>query len=619
MGRKLATAILLLMAALPVWAEGDGAAAKPTPPPRSTEAQRSPGTGDASDAVEQLLADSEAALRSGEEHLAAGHLESAREDFNRAVDLLLTSGYDLRQEPRLRFAFDRLVDRIHELERAALRDTAAAGEPPEVPASLDELVEAAPLTFPLDPQVRAQVEAELAALSPDIPIALNERVLSLVDWMQRPKGRRIVETGLRRAGRYREMINAILDEEGVPRDLIHLAQAESAFQPHARSRARAVGLWQFVSWRAQEYGLKINWWVDERRDPVKSTRAAARHLRDLYEQFGDWYLVLAAYNSGPMRVTRALDRAGSDADYWTLVERRLLPRETRSYVPIILAMTLVGKDPARFGVSVEPEPPLRFESVKVSKPTDLRRIAEVIGVDASVLRELNPHLLRNVTPPDDPDFELYVPVGTAETLVAELPRIPEAERVYWQQHRVRRGETLSGIGNRYSTSAQAIAQANGMSLKSTIHPGQVLVIPSGTSAGEVSRLMRSSRGSRTDDSGPVSVSGTYRVRSGDTLSGIAARHRVSTSALAQANGLSLRSIIRVGQRLEIPGRGESGSRSSQRASGNSNGGQVHRVRSGDTLWGLSQRYRVSVNELRRANPQLSSRELRAGDDLLIPE
>jgi LysM repeat protein len=156
-------------------------------------------------------------------------------------------------------------------------------------------------------------------------------------------------------------------------------------------------------------------------------------------------------------------------------------------------------------------------------------------------------------------------------------------------------------------------------LKSTIHPGQVLVIPSGTSAGEVSRLMRSSRGSRTDDSGPVSVSGTYRVRSGDTLSGIAARHRVSTSALAQANGLSLRSIIRVGQRLEIPGRGESGSRSSQRASGNSNGGQVHRVRSGDTLWGLSQRYRVSVNELRRANPQLSSRELRAGDDLLIPE
>ncbi|MGH9803624.1 MAG: lytic transglycosylase domain-containing protein, partial [Candidatus Acidiferrales bacterium] len=438
MDRRLTTAILAMLIALPLGAAGDGASATKKTSPAGLRAGEAGKTGDA---IDQLLAEAEAALERGEEHLAAGHLESAREEFDRAVDLFLTSGYDLREEPRLRFAFDRLVDRIHQLERAALRDTAASGEPPEVPASLDELVEVAPLTFPLDPQVRAQVEAELAALSPDIPIVLNERVLSLVEWMQRPKGRRIVETGLRRAGRYREMINTIFDEEGVPRDLIHLAQAESAFQPHARSRARAVGLWQFVSYRGQEYGLKINWWVDERRDPVKSTRAAARHLRDLYEQFGDWYLVLAAYNSGPMRVTRALDRAGNDADYWTLVDRRLLPRETRSYVPIILAMTLVGKDPERFGVMVEPEPPLRFETVKVSKPTDLQRIAEVIGADVNVLRELNPHLLRNVTPPDDPDFELYVPIGTAELLAAELPKMPEAERVYWQQHRVRRGET----------------------------------------------------------------------------------------------------------------------------------------------------------------------------------
>jgi len=619
MQRKLTTALLAGLMALPLWAAGDGTLApKKTPPVqlRPSEAARNEPAPPA-DAIDELLAEAEAALVRGEEHLAAGHLESAREEFDRAVDLLLTSGYDLREEPRLRFAFDRLVDRIHQLERAALRDTAAAGEPPEVPAPLDEMVEVAPLTFPLEPQVRAQVEAELAALSPDIPVVLNDRVLSLVEWMQRPKGRRVVETGLRRAGRYREMINTIFDEEGVPRDLIHLAQAESAFQPHARSRARAVGLWQFMSFRAQEYGLKINWWVDERRDPVKSTRAAARHLHDLYEQFGDWYLVLAAYNSGPMRVTRALDRAGNDADYWTLVDRRLLPRETRNYVPIILAMTLVGKDPERYGVTAEPEPPLRFETVKVSKPTDLRRIAEVIGADVSVLRELNPHLLRNVTPPDDPDFELYVPEGTAATLAAELPQMPEAERVYWQQHRVRRGETLSGIGGRYSTSAQAIAQANGISLKSTIHPGQVLVIPSGSSAGEVSRLMQAARGSGSGRYRSSVSSETYRVRSGDTISGIAARHGVSASALAGANGLSLRSIIRVGQRLEISGEG--GGAASRRTSNNSNGGQLHRVRSGDTLWGLSRRYRISVNELRRANPYLSSRQLRAGDEVLIPE
>ena len=624
--QRWTTATLAVLLALPVWAAGDGAsAAKKTPPPhlRAGEAPLSPAAeragGNAADAIEQLLAQADAARLRGEEHLAAGHLESARQEFDLAVDLLLTSSYDLHEDSRLRFGFDRLVDRIHQLERAALRDTAAAGEPPEVPASLDELVEVAPLTFPLDPQVRAQVEAELAALSPDIPVVLNERVLSLVEWMQRPKGRRILETGLRRAGRYRELITSILDEEGVPRDLIHLAQAESAFQPHARSRSRAVGLWQFMSSRGQEYGLKINWWVDERRDPVKSTRAAARHLRDLYEQFGDWYLALAAYNSGPVRVSRALERAGSDADYWTLVDRRLLPRETRSYVPIILAMTLVAKDPLRFGAAVEPEPPLRFETVKVSKPTDLRRISEVIGVDVSVLRELNPHLLRNVTPPDDPDFELYVPPGTAETLAAELPRLPESERVYWQQHRVRRGETLSGIGSRYATSAQAIAQANGIALRGTIHPGQMLVIPSGSSAGEVRRLTGSSRSSGSSRSRSASASGTYRVQSGDTLSGIAARHGVSTSALAQANGLTLRSVIRVGQRLEVPGDGDSGARARERASSGSSGRNVHRVRSGETLWSLSRRYRVNVNELRRANPYLASRRLQAGDELLIPD
>ncbi len=506
----------------------------------------------ASDALPALLAEADEAARRGEEHLRAGHLEAARHEFNRAVDLLLDSGLNLREDPRLESAFDDLVDRIHELERASLQESSTGEEPPAVPAPLDEMGEVAPLTFPLDPQLRTQAEAELATLTHDLPLALNERVLSVLDSFERPRGRRILETGLRRAGRYRELITSILDEEGVPRDLLYLAQAESAFQPHARSRARAVGLWQFVKYRAQQYGLTVNWWVDERRDPVKSTRAAARHLRDLYEQFDDWYLAMAAYNSGPQRVTRALERAGGSADYWTLVERRLLPRETRSYVPIVLAVTLAAKDPERFGTVVVPDPPLRFERVTVARPTDLRRIAEVIGVDVGLLRELNPHLLRNVTPPDSPDFQLYVPPGTAETLAVELPKLPEAERVYWQQHRVRRGETLSHIARRYETSAQAIAQANGFGLRSLIHPGQVLLIPSGGSPREYA----------------------------------AAR----------------------------PAR-----RSARKTEDRADNGQVHRVRSGETLWRLSRRYGVSVNQLRRANPYLSSRTLRAGDDLLIQE
>ena len=629
-----------------------------------------------SDPVEQLLDQAEAAVRRGEAHLAAGHLEHARSEFDWAVELLLTSPFDLQEDPRLRFGLDRLVDHIHRLELQALREATATEEPPEVPAPMEELADVPPLTFPLEPTRRAQLEQELSLLAHDLPISLNERVLNLVDYFhQRPKGRRIITNGLRRSGRYRELITSILEEEGLPHDLIYLAQAESAFQPHARSRARAVGLWQFLSWRAQEYGLEVDWWVDERRDPVKSTRAAARHLRDLYQQFQDWNLALAAYNSGPRRVEWALERAGGAADYWTLLDQRLLPRETRNFVPIILAIALVAKNPERYGLAVEPEPPLQFERVKVGKPTDLRPIAEVIGVDVDVLKELNPHLLRGVTPPDREDFELYVPVGTAEKLAAALPQLPESKRVYWQRHQVRRGDTLSGIAARYGSSTYAIAQANGISLRSTIYPGNVLVVPSGGSS--VRYIAEEAVAERGGDGALV-----YRVRSGDTLSGIAGRHRVSTAALARANGFTLRSVIRPGDRLTIPeggraapspprrddgdlvytvNRGDTlssiadrygssastiaqanglsarsmirpgdrlkipaaGSHSAQRSSGGQapaeRGGQVHRVRWGDTLWDLARYYGVSVSELRRANPFLGSRPLRAGDRLVIPD
>jgi membrane-bound lytic murein transglycosylase D len=433
-------------------------------------------------------------------------------------------------------------------------------------------------------------------------------VLSVVEHFQRPRGRKIIANGLRRAGRYRELILSILKEEGLPQDLMYVAQAESGFQPHARSRARAVGLWQFLTWRAQEYGLQVDWWVDERRDPAKSTRAAARHLRDLYAQFQDWYLALAAYNCGPQTVERALRRAGQEADYWTLAERRLLPRETRSFVPIILAIALVAKNPESYDIQVEPEPPLRFERVKVDKPTDLRAIAEVIGVDVDTLREMNPQVLRGVTPPRRKDFELYVPVGTAETLAAALPQLPESQRVYWQRHQVRRGDTLSQIAARYRSSMEAIAQASGISLRATIYPGQVLVVPAGGSnvrEGGGATPRAQSRGEGTL---------TYTVQRGDTLSAIAARHGTSIAALAEANGISLHSILRPGDRLVIP---ENGRARAPRVSGA--GGQVHRARWGDTLWNLSRRYGVSVGDLERANPFLSSRQLQAGDQLIIPE
>ena len=561
------------------------------------------------DPVEETLDAAEAACGRGEELYRAGDLDGARQEFDRALELLLASPHAVREDPRLLYGFDALVDRIHGLELTALRDAATSEEPGDVPAAIEQV---APLTFPLDPQLRAQVVQELAGLAGgDLPLTVNERVLGVLNFFQNTaRGRRIVETGLRRAGRYRELIARTLDEEGLPRDLIYLAQAESAFQPHARSRARAVGLWQFISYRAREYDLQINWWVDERRDPVKSTRAAARHLRDLYEQFGDWYLAMAAYNSGPGRVERALARAPGK-DYWELLDRRLLPRETRNYVPIILAVALIAKDPARYGIEVEPEPPLRFESVTLGKPTELRQLAQAIGVSLGELEELNPHVLRGVTPRRD-DFVLYVPPGTSETLRAALPALPEAKLVDWQRHNVRRGETLSGIASRYGTSAWALAQANHLSLRSFIRPGDTLVIPTGDSGAHRPQPRRPRRSDTGD---------RYTVEGGDTLSAIAARHGVNAQALAEANGLTLRSVIRVGQRLVVPERGTvaAESRRSSAEAAPDSGSRVHRVRRGETLWDLSRRYGVSLTALRDANPFLEERELRAGDTLRLPE
>ena len=575
------------------------------------------------DPVEQLLNRAQAAYERGEALQRQGRADEARVEFDRATDMLLSSRWPVRDDPRLLHGLDTLVERIHQWEvdsareGLALQSAPGNGEPADVPAPMEEIPS---LTFPVDPALRAQLEQELRGLAHDLPIELNERVLSAIKFFQTPRGQRIIENGLRRAGRYREMINAVLDEEGLPRDLIYLAQAESAFQPHARSRARAVGMWQFVKYRGMEYGLQVDWWIDERRDPVKSTRAAARHLKDLHAQFGDWYLAMAAYNCGPGCVSRALER-GRGADYWEMIEKRLLPRETRNYVAIILAVALMAKEPGRYGIQVQPDLPFRYDAVPVSRPVDLRAVADALGLGLSAVQELNPHVLRGVTPPDRRDFVLYVPQGMGATLRAALPEIPEAKRVLWARHEVRRGETLSRIAARYDTSAQAVAQANGISLRTMIHPGQTLVIPQGPLGRYDSSLSdspRAARGSSSSRRRRSNGNGVYRVERGDTLSTIAAGHGVGVNALASANGLSLRSVIRPGQRLTIPGRGGSSDSPSERAA-NGNGSRQHRVRSGETLWGLSQRYGTSIGKLRDANPYLAERELRAGDSLIIPE
>jgi membrane-bound lytic murein transglycosylase D len=487
---------------------------------RAQSSSSSPGATTASpqsspqDDKAQLLAKVEEKFASGEQNFKAGHLEAARRDFDAALDLMLQSGYDVERDPELHELFRKVVDTVYTYELQAFHAGDGFQETPAVPAPIDEVAD---MTFPVDPRLKDRAEEAAKSISHDLPLTVNDEVLSFLNFFQTPRGRAIVETGLSRSGKYREMISRILREEGVPQDLIYLAQAESAFQPAALSRAGARGIWQFVPWRGNEYGLKRSWWVDERQDPEKATRAAAQHLRDLYGLFGDWYLAMAAYNCGPGNVQKGIERTGY-ADFWELYRRNVLPRETKNYVPIIVALTLIAKDAAHYGIHPELEKPVAFDVVKPGSAVDLRLVAETIDVDVETLRSLNPSLLRLATP-DDPRFELHLPVGTAQKFSAEIADIPAEKWVSWRRHRVEPGETLTSLAKKYKVTAAAIAAANSLG-GSTALAGDKLIIPATQPAGETkSRLVR------------------YRVRRGDTLGGIADQFSVSTDQLRKWNAL----------------------------------------------------------------------------------
>jgi membrane-bound lytic murein transglycosylase D len=462
-----------------------------------------------------LIAQVQAKFASGEQNFKAGHLEAARRDFDDAVDWMLESGYDPNGDPKLSELFRHVVDSVYTYELQAFRAGDGFSEAPAVPAPIDEVAE---MTFPVDPRLKERAEEAAKSISHDLPLTVNDEVLSFLNFFQTPRGRAIVETGLSRAGRYREMIARVLREEGVPQDLIYLAQAESAFQPLALSRAGARGIWQFVAYRGHEYGLAHTWWIDERQDPEKATRAAAQHLRDLYGMFGDWYLAMAAYNCGPGNVQKGIERTGY-ADFWELYKRNALPRETKNYVPIILALTLIAKDAAHYNIVVEPEKPVPTDVVKPGRAIDLRLVAETIDVDVETLRALNPALLRLATP-DDSTFELHLPQGTAERFSAEIADIPPDKWVSWRRHRVEAGETLTSIGKKYRVTAAAIADANNLERNEALEAGEKLIIPATQPQSETKRRLVS-----------------YRVRRGDTLGGIADRFSVNAEDLRKWNRL----------------------------------------------------------------------------------
>ncbi|HEY0563946.1 MAG TPA: transglycosylase SLT domain-containing protein [Terriglobales bacterium] len=457
------------------------------------------------DAAAQLIERVESQYQAGESNYRAGHLEAAKQNFDTAVDMLLTSKLSLKSDPRLMAEFEKVVEHVNGMEMAALKQGDGFTEQHSVPAPIDE---ANDVTFPVDPNVRAEAQRELSATSSDLPLVMNDYVASYISMFSSPRGRPVIERALVRAGRYRAMIERVLREEGVPQDLIYLAQAESGFQPMAVSRVGARGMWQFMASRAAGYGLQRNWWIDERQDPEKSTRAAARHLKDLYNQFGDWYLAIAAYNSGPGNVQYGVEKTGY-ADFWELYRRSVLPAETKNYVPIILAMTIMAKNPQQYGLDkINLEQPLEIDTVRVDYPVDLRLVAEAADVPIQQLMDLNPSLLR-LTTPKDAVFDLHLPAGTKDRYVAAISAIPVDKRVSWRYHRVQPGDSLSAIARKYHTSTDAIAEANNMSGDEPIANTKLVIPMTGAKAPSGVAASYSKRATH------------YDVRRGDTVLSVA--------------------------------------------------------------------------------------------------
>jgi membrane-bound lytic murein transglycosylase D len=536
--------LLIVLAAAPLLLTGcvpeDGVTKGPAKSPQATapalkaaepsaaaqaNASAAPAVPPASPQVQALIDAVEVAYQSGISDYHAGKLQTAKADFDRAVDLMLTSNFDLRTQPQLRDEFDRVVDAVNTLEMEALKQ--GNGFAPKIePAPVDI---ANDVTFPVDPTVKAQAIAELKTTQSDLPLVINDPVAGYISYFS-SKGRGTLMRSLERAGRYHAMIAAVLAEEKVPQDLIYQAVAESGFQPQiVNGRSGAGGMWQFMPYGV--YGLSRNGWYDERFDPEKSTHAYARYMKELYAQLGDWYLAMAAYDWGPGNVQKAVERTGY-ADFWELYHRNVLPQETKNYVPIIIAAAIMAKNPEQYGLqSLAPDPPLVTDTITTNYSVDLRLVSDLVGAPVQEIADLNPSLLRMSTPADAP-FELHLPAGSKDLFEKRIAEIPADKRNQWRFHKVVTGETLETVARDYHVSTSEIVFVNQLEAGDDLSSTDSLIIPVPPASSSKSR------------------STLYKVEHGDTLVTVADRFNVTVQQLRRWNHLSA-ARLEPGRRLYV--------------------------------------------------------------------
>jgi membrane-bound lytic murein transglycosylase D len=603
------------------------------PQPAQAEAQTAsetkpqPAPTDA-DPIADLITRVEKDYQAGLDAYHAGQTDAAKQDFDRAFNAMLDTTLDVRSDDRLEKEFERMVEGVNHLDLGGLPPDTEAQK--SEPAPIDETNGIAPSA---DPKVRAKAQAEIKSTHSDLPLVMTDQVAGYISYFSN-RGRGTFERAFARSGRYHDMMVSILKQEGVPQDLIYLAQAESGFHPLAVSRAGARGIWQFMGSRAHGYGLHRNLWVDDRQDPEKSTRAAARHLRDLYAQFGDWYLAMAAYNSGPGTVQAAVKRTGY-ADFWELYRRNVLPKETRNYVPIILAVTIMTKNLSQYGFDdVSMDQPAAFDKVSINYPVDLRLVAECVDATPAQLQELNPSLLRMTTPREG-TFELHLPAGTKDQFQTAIAAVPKDMRLWWRYHKVQPGDTLASLGRSYRVTAKSIVTANQLD-GSELEAGAKVVIP--IAAGKHPASDNATYSRRIT---------RYKVRRGDTVETVAENFGVSAQMVRRWNGLrngdSLRGRRVLALHLPVTPNSETASAShkstarsrkpvqtatakppvrkpakaddSDQATSEQASVLRHKVKSGETLYSIATTYKTTVAALKRNNGNVAT--LRPGMILVV--
>jgi len=494
----------------------------PAPAPVPTAEQRR---------VQQLITQVERAFENGQAHYSKGQLVQAKADFDSAVDMMLASGLDIKADPQLNDEFNRILDSVNALEMEALKQGngfAPAFEPTPAEVAND-------VTFAVDPNLVAKAKAELATTKSDLPLVINDYVAAYINFFANTqRGHNTLLHSLQRSGRYKAMIQRVLTEEGVPQDLIYLAVAESAFQPQAVNRGSgAGGMWQFMA--HGDYGLTRNGYVDERFDPEKSTRAYARYMKFLYNQLGDWYLAMAAYDWGAGSIQRAVQKTGY-ADFWELYKRNNLPGETKNYVPEILAAIIISRNLNQYGFEdVQLDAPVMTETVSIGYSVDLRLVADLVDAEPQEIAGLNPGLLRLTTPPPSGltnSFDLHLPPGTATLYLQRIDQIPEARRTQWRYHRVTPEDTLASVARSYRVSVEQVATVNQLRASDSLDNLDALVIPVPPAAS------------------PVTHAETYKAHRGDTLVKIADRFGVSLEDLHRWNHVTGTSIA-AGQRIRV--------------------------------------------------------------------